>query len=110
MVVTHKTSQGKTKDENEYKHMVGLPQTSFTLRANSTTHELEIQKLWDEKQTLNKVANKNTGDIFTLYDGPPYANENLHIGHALNKILKDFINIYKLLEGYKVHHVPGPTI
>ena len=70
MGATHKTSQGKIEDENEYKHMVDLPQTSFTLKANSTTHELEIQKLWDEKQILNRVANKNTGDIFTLYDGP----------------------------------------
>ena len=45
--------------------------------------------------------------IFTLYDGPPYANGDLHIGHALNKILKDFINRYKLLEGYKVHYMPS---
>ena len=47
------------------------------------------------------------GDIFTLHDGPPNANGNLHIGHALNKILIDFINKYKLLEGYKVHYVAG---
>ncbi|GLJ53792.1 hypothetical protein SUGI_1148040 [Cryptomeria japonica] len=106
-MAAHKTSQGKTEDENEYKHTVDLPQTSFTLRANSTTREPEIQKLWDEKQILNRVANKNKGDIFTLHDGPPYANGDLHIGHALNKILKDFINRYKLLEGYKVHYIPG---
>ena len=56
------------------------------------------------------VANKKIGDIFTLHDGPNYANGNFHIGHALNKILKDFINKYKLLEGYKVHHVLGPPI
>ena len=87
--------------------MVDLPQTSFTLKANSTAHELETLKLWDEKQILNRVANKNTWDIFTLHDGPPYANGYLHIGHALNKILKDFIYRYMLLEGYKVHYVPG---
>ena len=110
MVAAHKTSQGKTEDENEYKHMVDLPQTSLTLRVNSTTHELEMQKLWDEKQILNRVANKKIGDIFTLQDGHPYANGNLHIGHALNKMLKDFINKYKLLEGYKVNHVLGPPI
>ena len=63
--------------------------------------------LWDEKHILNRVANKNTGDIFTLHDGPPYANGDFHIRHALNKILKDFINRYMLLEGYKVHYVPG---
>ena len=107
MVATHKTSQGKTKDENEYKHMVDLPQTSFTLRANSIACEPEIKKLWDEKQILNRVANKNTRDIFTLHDGPPYANGDFHIGHALNKIVKEFINRYKMLEGYKVHYVPG---
>ena len=107
MVAVHKTSQGKTKDENEYKHTVDLPQKSFTLRANSTTCEPEIQRLWDEKHILNRVANKNTGDIFTLHDGPPYANGDLHIGHALNKILKDFINRYMLLEWYKVHYVLG---
>ena len=63
--------------------------------------------MWDEKQILNRVANKNTRDIFTLHDGLPYANGDLHIGHALSKILKDFINIYMLLEGYKVHYVPS---
>ena len=73
MATVHKTSQGKIEDENEYKHTVDLPQTSFTLRANSTAHELEIQKLWDEKHILKRVANKNTSDIFTLHDGPPYA-------------------------------------
>ena len=46
-------------------------------------------------------------DIFALHNGPPYANGDLHVGHALNKILKDFSNRYKLLEGYKVHYVPS---
>lgn len=87
--------------------MVDLPRTSFTLRSNSIACEPKIKKLWDEKQILNRVANKKMGDIFTIHDGLPYANGDLHIGHALNKILKDFINKYMLLEGYKVHYVLG---
>jgi isoleucyl-tRNA synthetase len=58
-------------------------------------------------QHLRALAEANPGEVFVLHDGPPYANGDLHIGHALNKILKDIINKYQLLQGRKVRYVPG---
>ncbi|XP_058000949.1 isoleucine--tRNA ligase, chloroplastic/mitochondrial isoform X2 [Hevea brasiliensis] len=101
-----KTSEGE-KQEGKYKHTVDLPKTTFGMRANALTREPEIQKLWEENQVFKRVVNKNDGGNFVLHDGPPYANGGLHIGHALNKILKDIINRYKILQNHKVHYVPG---
>ena len=69
--------------------------------------EPELQAWWKEQQVYEQLAATNTGEPFTLHDGPPYANGDLHIGHALNKILKDFINKYQSLRGRKVQFVPG---
>ncbi|XP_045791824.1 uncharacterized protein LOC123886562 [Trifolium pratense] len=65
------------------------------------------KKAVEDNQVFKRVADKNSRGNFILHDGPPYANGDLHIGHALNKILKDIINRYKLLQNYKVHFVPG---
>ncbi|KAL7608020.1 hypothetical protein Lser_V15G12039 [Lactuca serriola] len=62
------------------------------MRANSSVSEPKIQKLWDENQVFKKVSEKNNGGTFVLHDGPPYANGDLHMGLALNKIIKDIIN------------------
>ncbi|OMO82700.1 Aminoacyl-tRNA synthetase, class Ia [Corchorus capsularis] len=102
-----KAAQGQKKEEGGYRHTVNLPKTTFGMRANALAREPEIQKMWDEHQVFKRVVDKNDGGNFVLHDGPPYANGVLHIGHALNKILKDFINRYKLLQKYKVHFVPG---
>lgn len=100
--------KGKKKDvESKYSKTVLLPQTTFDLRANSLKKEPEIQKWWLEHQVYEKLSENNPGEKFILHDGPPYANGNLHIGHALNKILKDFINRYFILQGRKVRYVPG---
>ena len=93
--------------ESKYSKTVLLPVTSFDQRANSLKREPELQKWWADKQIYEKVSESNTGEKFVLHDGPPYANGNLHIGHALNKILKDFINKYQTLRGKKVRYVPG---
>lgn len=90
-----------------YKDTVDLPQTTFSMKANSVVREPEIQRLWEQKQVMKKLYECNQGAHFTLHDGPPYANGDLHIGHALNKILKDFINRYQLLQGRKVQFIPG---
>ncbi|MFN9176307.1 MAG: isoleucine--tRNA ligase, partial [Synechocystis sp.] len=66
-----------------------------------------MQHSWHEQQIYETLADNNPEDLFVLHDGPPYANGSLHIGHALNKVLKDIINKYKLLRGHKVHYVPG---
>jgi len=94
-------------DTTSYKDTVLLPQTNFDMRANATKHEPEIQAFWAENKIYETLAETNPGDVFVLHDGPPYANGDLHIGHALNKILKDTINKYQLLQGRKVRYVPG---
>lgn len=90
-----------------YKDTVNLPKTNFDMRANATKREPEIQKFWAENQIYERLSQNNKGEIFVLHDGPPYANGSLHIGHALNKILKDIINRFQLLQGRKVRYVPG---
>ena len=90
-----------------YKDTVNLPKTDFSMRANSVTREPELHRFWAENQIYEQLSQNNPGDAFILHDGPPYANGSLHMGHALNKILKDVINKYKLLRGYKVRYVPG---
>lgn len=90
-----------------YKDTVNLPQTKFDMRANAVVREPEIQKFWADNQIYEQLSQNNPGPLFVLHDGPPYANGNVHIGHALNKILKDIINRYQLLQGRKVRYVPG---
>jgi isoleucyl-tRNA synthetase len=94
-------------EAKNYKDTVKLPKTKFDMRANAVKREPELQKFWQENQIYEKLSQNNPNDIFVLHDGPPYANGSLHIGHALNKILKDIINKYKLLRGYKARYVPG---
>ncbi|MCX7592500.1 MAG: class I tRNA ligase family protein, partial [Fischerella sp.] len=94
-------------ETGSYKDTVNLPKTKFDMRANASKREPEIQKFWEENQIYKRLSENNPGDLFILHDGPPYANGSLHIGHALNKILKDIINRYQLLRGRKVRYVPG---
>ncbi|KAH9765819.1 isoleucine--tRNA ligase [Citrus sinensis] len=96
VMAAKKAAEGEKKEEGRYKHTVDLPKTTFGMRANALVREPEIHKLWDDHQVFLRVADKNDGENFVLHDGPPYANGNLHMGHALNKILKDIINRYKL--------------
>jgi isoleucyl-tRNA synthetase len=90
-----------------YKNTVNLPQTNFDMRANAVKREPELQKFWADEQIFERLSQSNSGEIFVLHDGPPYANGTLHMGHALNKTLKDIINRYQLLKGRKVRYVPG---
>ncbi len=94
-------------EPGSYKTTVNLPQTKFDMRANAVKREPEIQALWQEAKLYEKLAEHNPGTPFILHDGPPYANGDLHVGHALNKILKDIINKYQTLQGRKVRFVPG---
>ncbi len=106
------TPAPKAKSENltdspEYKDTVNLPQTDFSMRANAIAKEPEIQKFWQEQSIYENLSQHNQGEVFTLHDGPPYANGTLHMGHALNKVLKDIINRYQLLRGRKARYVLG---
>ncbi|MEG3989366.1 isoleucine--tRNA ligase [Microcoleus sp. S28C3] len=94
-------------EAKSYKDTVNLPKTKFDMRANATKREPELQQFWTDREIYDRLSENNPGDIFVLHDGPPYANGQLHIGHALNKILKDFINRYQMLRGKKVRYVPG---
>ncbi|NEQ31573.1 MAG: isoleucine--tRNA ligase [Leptolyngbya sp. SIO4C5] len=94
-------------ESKSYKDTILLPQTSFNMRANATRREPEIQQFWADHEIYEKLSQENPGDVFVLHDGPPYANGSLHMGHALNKTLKDVINKYQLLQGRKVRYVPG---
>jgi isoleucyl-tRNA synthetase len=94
-------------EPGSYKDTVNLPKTQFDMRANAVKREPELQKFWADHQIYEKLSQTNPGEPFILHDGPPYANGALHIGHAMNKTLKDIINKYQLLKGRKVRYVPG---
>ena len=94
-------------EAKSYKQTVNLPQTDFNMRANAVKREPELQKFWAENQIYEQLSQNNPKEPFILHDGPPYANGSLHMGHALNKILKDIINKYKLLQGHKTDYIPG---
>ncbi len=104
-------SESKSAPNNEtaksYKETVLLPQTDFSMRANAVKREPELQAYWQARALYEKLAEENPGEPFILHDGPPYANGDLHMGHALNKILKDIVNKYQILQGRKVRYVPG---
>ena len=90
-----------------YSATVNLPKTEFNIRGMSKVKEPEIQQFWHDESVYKSLSQSSEGEEFTLHDGPPYANGDLHCGHALNKILKDFVNRRKLLEGRAARFVPG---
>lgn len=104
---TEPKSSVRKETEGKYSQTLLLPKTPFDLRANANKREPEIQKLWDELSVYEDLQEMNIGESFVLHDGPPYANGDLHMGHALNKILKDFINKYYMMKGRKVRFIPG---
>ena len=92
----------------EIKDTLLMPSTDFPMRANLGENEEQMRASWDDKKIYEKRKLKNEqNDSFVLHDGPPYANGNIHIGHALNKILKDFVNRYKAMNGFYVEFIPG---
>ncbi|MBY0120772.1 isoleucine--tRNA ligase [Bacillus sp. S/N-304-OC-R1] len=92
----------------EFKDTLLMPQTDFPMRGNLPSREPEIQAKWAEMDIYEKVQERTKGrPMFVLHDGPPYANGDIHIGHALNKILKDFIVRQKSMSGYNAPYVPG---
>jgi isoleucyl-tRNA synthetase len=87
---------------------MNLPQTDFPMRANLSAREPEWLALWDEVDVYREsLAARQSGPVFTLHDGPPYANGHIHMGTAYNKVLKDLIVKYKSMRGYYAPYVPG---
>lgn len=92
----------------DYKDTLFMGKTTFEMRGNLANKEPLIQKKWKDMDLYNKVIKKNEGKReYTLHDGPPYANGDIHLGHALNKILKDFVVRYKNMNGFKSVYIPG---
>ena len=98
-----------TETKTEYKNTLNLPQTTLAMRANATVRELEIQKFWEENKIYDKILeSKDKSNSFVLHDGPPYlSSEKIHVGTAMNKILKDILIKYKSQKGFYAPMVPG---
>ena len=92
----------------DYRETLHLPETEFPMRGNLPKREPEFLKFWEDNDVYGKRLELRKGNApFVLHDGPPYANGNLHIGHALNKTLKDMIMKYKTMRGYWTPYIPG---
>ncbi|MBC3079667.1 isoleucine--tRNA ligase [Staphylococcus capitis] len=91
-----------------FKDTLLMPKTDFPMRGGLPNKEPQIQEKWDAEDQYKKALEKNKGNqSYILHDGPPYANGSLHMGHALNKIIKDFIVRYKTMQGFYAPYVPG---
>ena len=94
--------------EQDYNKTLRLPQTDFPMRAGLPKREPETLKGWQEEHLYEELMKRNEGKpLYILHDGPPYANGVIHLGTALNKILKDFVLKYKNMSGFKAPYVPG---
>jgi isoleucyl-tRNA synthetase len=103
-----KTAAPAKSGANDYSKTLYLPQTEFPMRAGLPQREPEILKSWDEIGLYEKLRRASAGRAkFVLHDGPPYANGNIHIGHALNKILKDVVTKSQQMLGHDSNYVPG---
>ena len=93
---------------SDYKHTLNLPETEFPMRGNLAQREPKMLQQWTEKKLYHKIREAKQGKTpFILHDGPPYANGDIHIGHAVNKILKDIIVKSKTLSDFDSPYVPG---
>src|SRR6202050_1568860 len=92
----------------DYKNTLNLPQTGFPMKADLVAREPQRLEKWEAMRLYEKIqASRENAEKFVLHDGPPFANGDVHIGTALNKILKDFIIRYRSLRGQDAPYVPG---
>ena len=92
----------------DYTSTLNLPKTSFSMKANLPQREPETINYWKSMNLYTRMQDERAeNEKFSFHDGPPFSNGNIHMGHALNKILKDFINKYKAMQGYRISYVPG---
>ncbi|MDR1628227.1 MAG: isoleucine--tRNA ligase [Oscillospiraceae bacterium] len=93
---------------NGYNDTLNLPKTDFPMKANLPEKEAEFFKQFEDSGIYSKLMSHNNGKpVYVLHDGPPYANGDIHLGHALNKILKDFVVRFKNISGYRSPYIPG---
>ncbi len=92
----------------DYTSTLNLPKTDFPMRANLPQREPEMQKAWEDEGIYEQMLKRNADKpSFILHDGPPFSNGNIHMGTAMNKVLKDFINKYKSMHGFRACYRPG---
>lgn len=92
----------------DYSKTVNLPKTDFPMKADLPNREPLFQKLWEDNNVYQEIAGREAPKgTFVFHDGPPYSNGDIHMGHALNKSVKDFIVRYKAMSGYRVPYIPG---
>ena len=92
----------------DYNHTINLPKTEFPMRAGLPKREPDMLADWQKEDLYELLMEKNSAQPkFIFHDGPPYANGDIHLGHALNKILKDFIIRYKNMSGFCCPYIPG---
>ena len=96
-----------SEQATDYKDTLNLPKTDFPMRAGLPKREPEWLARWEEIGIYDRLREKTGRESFTLHDGPPYANGNLHIGHALNKILKDMVVRSQQMMGKDARYIPG---
>lgn len=93
---------------SDYKSTLNLPNTAFPMRGNLAQREPGMLQDWEKRCLYKKIRTARAGaNMFILHDGPPYANGNIHIGHSINKVLKDIIVKSKTLSGFDSPYVPG---
>ncbi|MDH5395538.1 MAG: class I tRNA ligase family protein, partial [Gammaproteobacteria bacterium] len=94
----------------DYKDTLNLPETDFPMRGNLAQREPDFLQKWEEMDLygkIRKICQEQNRPSFILHDGPPYANGDIHIGHAVNKVLKDIIVKSKTLNGFDAPYIPG---
>ncbi|HCS48204.1 MAG TPA: isoleucine--tRNA ligase, partial [Candidatus Aminicenantes bacterium] len=95
-------------DKPDFKSTLNLPQTAFSMKAKLAQKEPEMLRRWTAMDLYGRILKKRgNSPTFVLHDGPPYANGRIHLGTALNKILKDFIVKTKTMQGYLAPYLPG---
>ncbi|MCJ7778183.1 MAG: isoleucine--tRNA ligase, partial [Sedimentisphaerales bacterium] len=96
------------KSSKNYSDTLNLPKTSFSMKANLVQREPQMRKEWTKMNIYGKIRQARRGaPLYTLHDGPPYANGDIHMGHVIDKVLKDFVVKYKTMTGFDAPYVPG---
>ncbi|MHC4693243.1 MAG: class I tRNA ligase family protein [Planctomycetota bacterium] len=98
----------KDKKSKGYRDTLNLPKTSFSMKANLVQREPQLRKEWAKDDIYGKIRQTCEGaPLYILHDGPPYANGDIHMGHVINKVLKDIVVKYKTMTGFDAPYVPG---
>ena len=97
-----------SQEKKNYSQTLNLPRTNFAMKANLVQREPQLRKEWAKMNIYARIRQERSGaSLYTLHDGPPYANGDIHMGHVINKVLKDFVVKYKTMAGFDAPYIPG---